>query len=427
MANFTITDDVTITQTLEAGETGIIGQNGSLFVTGADAIEGEDFNTLQVMGAVSAQDPLGFGEAYDFDGSVMLVSVTQTGSLTASHAAIDADVEDFASIINDGVISGFESGIYIETTNDLVGPLVTLPETLIEISNQGSIVGGGFGISIQLSVAGAAQIRNTGTIIAEFIAIDVWVDASASGLVADPADLPSPDGGLDLFNSGTISSSSGPAIWTGSGADDIYNSGTIGGDVRLAGGADMFEGDGGRVAGTVFGGGGKDALFGGEYSDQFRGGNGSDLLVGRGGEDTLFGQRGRDDIFGGDGDDLLAGHRGADWLFGDAGNDVLKAGAGRDKLNGGSGNDKLYAGRGVDTFVIEQNSDNDVIYRFKNGMDKINLRALGLDGDFNPVRSAVSKHSGNSVIIDLDQLGGDGSLIVKGLKMSQVDASDFLL
>lgn len=428
MANFTITGDETATQILEVGESGIIGQNGTLLVTGGDAIEGAVFNSLQVMGSVSAQDVFGFAEAYDFDGAIMLVSVTQTGSMTASHAAIDADIEEYGEIYNAGVISGFETGIYIETTVDLVGPLAALPETGMVISNDGSIAGGQAAIAIQLSVAGSATIRNAGTISADFVAVDVWVDRSASSLVADPANLPSmPNGSLTLYNTGEILSSFGPAIWTSFGADEIFNAGTIGGDIVLAGGADLYEGDGGQVTGTVFGGRGRDELFGGELSEQFRGGGGADLLNGRGGEDSLFGQRGRDDIFGGDGDDFLSGGKGADWLFGDAGNDVLVAGRGRDVLHGGEGNDKLIGGRGVDRFVFEQNADNDVVARFKNGQDKLNLKAFGLKNSFDLVDAATSKHGGNSVIIDLDALGGDGSVIVRGLKIGQVDASDFLL
>jgi cysteinyl-tRNA synthetase len=80
-----------------------------------------------------------------------------------------------------------------------------------------------------------------------------------------------------------------------SGADSVINPGTIVGDVRLGGGADIFDATGGLVAGVARGGRGNDVLTGGLSGDRLSGGRGDDVLDGGGASrDVLKGGKGAD-------------------------------------------------------------------------------------------------------------------------------------
>lgn len=88
----------------------------------------------------------------------------------------------------------------------------------------------------------------------------------------------------------------------------------------------------------------------------------ADRMDGRGGHDRLYGQEGADTLIGG---------QGQDWLDGGAGNDLLLGDAGADVLIGGSGAD-------VFRFASARHADQDAIDGFRSGIDRIDLRALGL-------------------------------------------------
>jgi Ca2+-binding RTX toxin-like protein len=131
-------------------------------------------------------------------------------------------------------------------------------------------------------------------------------------------------------------------------------------------GADLFTG---RL--TATGTDGNDILSGGSGNDTLNGGAGNDILNGGGGNDTLN---------AGDGNNIL---------IGGAGNDIFNGGAGNDILIGDGGRDTFTGGAGANTFVYRAAADStagtltganttfDVITDFKQGTDRIDLRATG--------------------------------------------------
>ena len=157
--------------------------------------------------------------------------------------------------------------------------------------------------------------------------------------------------------------------------------------------------------------GGDDTLNGGDGNDRLEGGNGNDVLNGGSGADRLIGGSGDDWLNGGGGNDVLEGGSGFDWAVFDGGaavtvnlntnsatgqgvdalssienvrgsafSDVLIGNNQSNVLAGNGGSDTLTGGGGADIFVLTpQASGNITITDFQNGVDRIDLRALGFD------------------------------------------------
>ncbi len=146
---------------------------------------------------------------------------------------------------------------------------------------------------------------------------------------------------------------------------------------------------------------GNDIINGSKGRDTIAAGSGADTVYGLSGNDTLYGEGGSDRLFGGTGSDVLYGNDGNDVLFGDAGWDTLTGGRGSDKFSFGSG-------WGTDT-----------VTDFRNGQDKFDLKAVA-------GATAFAQLSVAQVGADT-KIGYDGDYIVlKGIAISQIDASDFL-
>lgn len=139
--------------------------------------------------------------------------------------------------------------------------------------------------------------------------------------------------------------------------------------------------------------------------NQISAGDGSDTIDGKGGNDTLYGLNGNDKLDGGDGNDKLFG------------------GAGKDRLTGGAGNDKLTGGDDPDVFVFKPRFGKDVITDFDavgKDHDRIDVSALKGISKFSDLD--ISVH-GKNVVLDF---GHDGEIILQGVKLKDLDASDFL-
>ena len=103
-------------------------------------------------------------------------------------------------------------------------------------------------------------------------------------------------------------------------------------------------------------------ITGTEASNHIQTGNGDDYVQGMGGNDTIRGKGG---------DDILSGG---------AGNDYIDAGLNDDLLIGGEGYDSLRGGIGADTFRLTAGMGFDRIMDFRDGQDKLEIRAIdGLD------------------------------------------------
>ena len=351
--------------------------------------------------------------------------VRNSGSITTYDTGIYA-LGDGNRIVNSGSVATGDEGIWANYSGTTIvnSGSVTVDEQAIRISGNGT---------------GEALVRNSGELTAD----TYYTVALLTGTNA-----------ADFFNSGTVTSADGGAVFisgtadnllrnTGDiagetysllgsgGAETLRNLGNMDGDVSLASGAD-FVLNGGSIAGDVDLGAGDDTYRGkgaGAVSGTVSGGTGNDFLRGSAADDTLDGGGDSDTIYGRGGDDVILGGAQLDLLFGGDGDDTLSGGDAADTLNGGRGDDTLTGGAGPDTFVIIRNAGNDVITDFKDGTDKIDLSAFGLRNiDYAPIVAPALSGAGNgATLLDLDALGGSGSLLIEGLFLTQANAADFIL
>ncbi|MEO0681898.1 MAG: calcium-binding protein [Pseudomonadota bacterium] len=408
------------------------------------------------------------------------LSIRNAGVVNAADGAVI--VSGTADIVNFGTITGgaasqgvlLNHGGRLANFGDIVGDDAVMLDTRgASIRNSGRIDGALSGVHLRDAGTNTTTLLNSGEIASELIgvkAVASLLQTVNSGLIVGgrigiDAGTPGSGAGVNtLANTGTVSGDE--RSYDGSDvADEIENAGLMIGDIRLDDGDDRYIGRAGEVEGTVEGGAGADVLVGGAAADAFLGGAQDDALRGRGGDDSLSGDEGNDLLVGGAGDDALdggadddalrgkagddalsggdglddlRGHAGDDELFGGAGGDELRGHGGDDVLGGGRGADLLIGGRGddvmtggqfIDTFVFNRRAGEDEITDFENGTDVIDLQAFGLfAGQFNSVVApALSSAGGGATFLDLDAMGGTGSVLIKGLAFADADASDFIL
>ncbi|WP_336511949.1 calcium-binding protein, partial [Sphingomonas arenae] len=234
--------------------------------------------------------------------------------------------------------------------------------------NNSGVIRGEVGIWGQIRYGTGFEVVNSGLI--------------DGGIVFDLYDAADNFARSSVTNSGIIAGSI-IAHEASVGIETIVNSGTIEGDVLLAGGDDVYNGSAGRVLGIVSGEAGNDRLTGGAFAETIQGGSGDDVIAGNGGDDMVDGGDGNDQIDGGGGFDLISyaqagagvviavdragpqntGGAGIDtltniedvigsefadqitgsnlgnFLYGLAGADVIVGGGGIDTLDGGDGGD----------------------------------------------------------------------------------------
>jgi Ca2+-binding RTX toxin-like protein len=85
------------------------------------------------------------------------------------------------------------------------------------------------------------------------------------------------------------------------------------------------------------------------------------------------------------GDDKMDGGLGNDRIRGGDGVDTINGGEGDDVISGGFGNDIMDGGAGMDKFRFGALSGQDTINNFVDGEDKIDLSALGLTANLDPL------------------------------------------
>ena len=241
---------------------------GGMFVTGNDAV-------LRNAGSITADSDFGIFLRGD-----ELLQVINTGTITATGDGITVDQTSpkFAPafVKNTGTIESGQVGVHS------VGP-----DTGITLRNTGLIEGDFRGVAAQ---NGVSTIVNIGTIAA---GPETGTDRGAAVFLGTAADT--------LHNSGTILG----GVEMGAGNDRVSNAGWIDGDVRLGGGNDSYQAHRSGVAAHVLGGAGNDTLRGATGADRLSGEAGADVLAGGAGDDTLSGGAGRDILTGGTGADLF--------------------------------------------------------------------------------------------------------------------------
>lgn len=220
-------------------------------------------------------------------------------------------------------------------------------------------------------------------------------------------------------------------INVGTTVDGLF--GEAGNDTLMGdGGFDFLDGgdgddllDGGRQADNLYGRAGNDTLLGGDGLDRLFGGADDDLCIGGAGNDGLFGEAGNDTLRSGEGHDRLFGGTGNDLLEGGAGNDRLHGGAGFDTITGGAGNDTITGDFNADCFVFADGHGIDRIDDFEaeNPFEKIDLRGVSAIRDMADLSADHLSQSGADAVIDT---GGGDRIILTGIAISALDASDFL-
>jgi len=458
ISNRTASDDqITV---FVAGEVAALG-NGNTAVELWGTATADDYTTngynsinIQTTGIVT-------GNWFGVSVAGLRNSVSNDGAIYAVGAGIYSLGGD-SNFVNTGTISSDSNAVrlvgswsgnilgtmnYVENSGTLSakGTAVTGWDASITLVNTGLITssGSGLGITIYGGVS-YLDVVNYGTI--------------TSGTNSTLGSISAFDNADAVKNFGALIGD----VWLQGGTDVFKNAGTLVGDANLGDGNDLYKGSGdGSVSGTINGGAGDDTLKGGNLSDDMNGGAGVDLLMGRGGDDTLtdtigndifwggagndtmnagagankmYGGRGDDTINagsgsdtvkGGNGNDTITGGNGKDILYGNDGNDVINGGGKADTIYGGGGNDTLTGSSGADIFVFTQRAGDDVITDFTNNSDKIDLTAFGLSSAAGIITASTSVTGG--VVIDLDMIGGSGSIFLAGFNGAFLDGSDFIV
>jgi Ca2+-binding RTX toxin-like protein len=351
-------------------------------------------------------------------------------SLTEAAVIVAAGFSDIqATIENTGTMFGATNGIWTPTGEDIV------------LRNSGAITADtGAGVKMgAVSSLGTATITNLGTITGKTASLDL----------AD-------------------------------GADKVVNKGHLLGDVLLGAGSDTFDGRGGTVVGSVYGGDGGDTylisdagldlvegagLVGDKdvvkstvsyqlaanfeiltlLGSQDLNGTGNvagNTVNGNAGDNRLSGLGGFDTLMGNAGDDRLLGGLGNDNLFGGDGDDALIGGGGKDGLNGGAGADRFIFQTPGNTGATEATAD--TIVDFTQGEDVIDLSqidAIRFNTDSNDVFSFIDgtptfsaagqvrfAFSGTNTLVLLETNGDNvADAVIKLTGHLTLNASDFLL
>ncbi len=422
MASFTITAPSTAPQNLDDGETGYVGSSGALqTVAPAITATAGAAVSLIVDGTVTSSD----ASAIDLrDIATGLFTVGQTGRINSQTGfGLSASISGALNVQNDGYIAGDIAGILVNTTS---------ASTNINILNHGTIEARN-GTAVFASVSdGPVTITNTGSILNRTVDMspNIFIQGSANdttGTIINTGTIAASGGAvifsvdaiLNLRNMGTIVGDIVMLVNSGPQHGDITNAGMLTGNIFFSDNSDRFDGRGGTLDGTVFGGRGNDTYFldhftaieeaasegtdsiystathtdlmafvenlslrgaavsgtgndlsntitgnaranlidGLDGNDSLTGGAGNDTVIGGAGNDWLYGNTGRDLLQGNAGNDALFAGNGNDLLMGDDGNDILSAGAGRDRITGGLGQDFLFGGLGADRFIFGATAD----------------------------------------------------------------------
>ncbi|MBB1248457.1 calcium-binding protein [Rhizobium sp. G21] len=337
-------------------------------------------------------------------------AILAQGDGTAIGVAANANVEGYFGImlsgsdqrvVNDGVVHGGDDrgyGVYMRGDKGST------------VVNSGSIVADTAvfvyaGIN-QSTPDGETVITNTGTIYG----VDTGVETHSGA-----GDY------LKLVNKGLLKGEE--IAYSGDiGSDRITNSGTIAGDVVLAGGNDYFLNKGGRLIGNLYGGDGDDTLTTTNSSLKM-------IESANKGYDTVYSSAnyalnanveqlllaGGKNI-NGDGNEM------GNAIDGNAGANRLRGFSGSDTLWGHAGNDVLIGGGNGDIFVFSEGDGRDRIADFQNGSDLINLSGWTEMETFADVRAHL-RVDGDDIVISA---GGD-SLRLTDVDRSEINKTDFIL
>ncbi|HYD13175.1 MAG TPA: calcium-binding protein [Allosphingosinicella sp.] len=301
------------------------------------------------------------------------------------------------------------------------------------------------GVTVDLNIVGVAQNTGSqgfdtligiehvsGTRFSDVLTGDagdnyVWGGSDTSGVTGD--DILSAGAGNDLVQVGNGNHDANGGI--GTDTLSLHGNGT---DITAAG-VTVSLALQGMVQATEQGMmtlSGFENLSGSAFDD-FLGGNGGDnLLAGFSGADGLSGGDGADTLYG-DGVVIIDTHdtggSGPIVVYADVadlavpepgGNDVLNGGKGDDFLWGGGGDDVLTGGKGGDTFGFGPGDGDDRITDFEKNKDTILFEGIAGVDDFGDL---TFTKVGSDVLVTW---GTTDSILLEGVKLNQIHASDFM-
>ena len=359
-------------------------ENGGEIIGNVEAFYGSDtiINTGSILGDIY----LGPTNSYPVEttgSNVLLNSGSLTGTLTGSPVA---DAVTVTGLIDGTVRLGAGDDLFNATGGQVTGPVDGAGghDTIIGTDHADRLSGGTENDSL---VGGQG-------------------DDSLSG-----------GGGLDTIMGGA----GDDTILTGAGSDSV----------GAGSGHDLVEGEGGNDTligfegdDTLNGNAGSDSLSGGEGDDELSGGDGLDVIRGGAGNDRIGAGTAADTVYGGAGDDEIIAWTGDDLVFGNDGRDTLNGGEGADTLDGGWGDDTVTGGSGADVFVVIRNAGDDIVTDFENGTDLIDLTAFNTT--FGALDAYAKSAFNGGTRLDLDGIGGTGSVWVQGVNPGFLNADDFL-
>jgi Ca2+-binding RTX toxin-like protein len=208
----------------------------SISDSGGDAVFGSVYANVEDLGTIAGHYS---GIDIGYPTGTSTVYVGAQGSVIGGYGSAGVTAQDAIYLVNDGLIS--------DTALDADGVVLLAGGGTVE--NYGSIHGSSAGILIQ--------------------------DYS------NPADL------YTVYNYGTISSTQNTFWGEGTAKTKLYNHGRIIGSVLLGDGSGTFDGRGGTVTGTIYGGKGADTIRLGNDGETADGGGGLDQIYGGLGADTF--------------------------------------------------------------------------------------------------------------------------------------------
>ena len=372
---------------LVVDESLIVTSGGTIAVTTGNAVGLQGSNNVVINGDVIAT---GNTAVISFSPTAVAspdIEVGPSGYVVSSdNDAFNIGLTGNLDFSNFGTISGFDA---LDVNN---GDAVVTAD----IFNAGMMFAEDEAIELALG-NGRADIFNTGSLIGEENGIDIETGGSTQRTF--------------IHNEGLIQGQLGAVTSSGTAHNvTIVNTGEMVGFVFFGDGDDTYMGRYGHIDSAVSGGNGNDVLRGGEEANELDGGADNDRLQGYGGDDTL------------------RGDSGFDTLSGNAGNDFLDGGGRNDQLNGGKGDDTMTGGGGSDTFIIRRvGNGDDEVTDFQNGLDRVDISALGVQ-NFNALKNSFNalSQTTDGVLVDLEAAGGSGSILLKGVTVADMDASDFI-
>ena len=400
------------------------GANNTLTNTGSISVGGTAVITNNPGGGslITNTGSIVAANGFGIELAASLDRIVNSGTIVSSNFSAIVLGSDNQVLQNSGQISGEITAVDLRGQSSTLfndGTLLGSLGNAVSVEDGTNIFNGGkidsVFAAIRFDFVGFGAVENHGVIVSTQ---GTGVDFSASTISA----------GNSLVNFGTVTGAN--FSYQGCvGQDTVINSGTMLGSVDLGVGDDIFDGRGGKVIGTVYGGDGQDTYYiddatitlfesakaggidsvyssvsfrlaanfenltlldganinatGNASANTLTGNSGDNRLTGIVGNDTLNGDLGNDRLYGGFGNDSLDGGDGDDTVAGNIGNDVLRGSDGDDLLNGGLGRDFLTGGFGADVFqfsgLAHSGPDQvsaDVITDFTKGDDIIDLSRL---------------------------------------------------